>query len=125
MQHTIHTAVQENNFYIRETMCLGVRLLKSLEENYPGLKDMLKKRQVSLLNLKISTHLELPLTREENKQLIDAKTAGGVKAFSTKEESVLKWCLNRSEQAKNTRALEDLCNIRADSGVSLADLLRF
>ena len=32
-----------------------------------------------------------------------------MKSFVSNEISVLKWCLNRSEQAKNTRALPDLC----------------
>ena len=32
----------------------------------------------------------------------DAKISGGIKAFSTNNESVTKWCLNCSEQAKNT-----------------------
>ena len=35
----------------------------------------------------------------------DAKTSGGVKAFATDRTSLLKWCLNRSQQAQNTRAL--------------------
>ena len=45
----------------------------------------------------------------------DAKTSGGIKAFSTNDESVTKWCLNPSEKAKNTKALYDLCGLDAGS----------
>ena len=45
----------------------------------------------------------------------DAKTSDGIKAFSTNNESVTKWCLNHSEQAKNTKALYDLCGLDAGS----------
>ena len=45
----------------------------------------------------------------------DAKTLGGIKAFSTNNESVTKQCLNPSEQAKNTKALYDLCGLDAGS----------
>jgi hypothetical protein len=47
----------------------------------------------------------------------DAKTSGGIKAFSTQEESVLKWCLNRSEQAKNTKELQEMCGLGNDLGI--------
>ena len=41
----------------------------------------------------------------------DAKTSGGIKAFSRNSSSVLKWCLNRSEQATYTKALDDLAGL--------------
>ena len=44
----------------------------------------------------------------------DAKTVGGIKAFSTKTDSVAKWCLNQSEQARNKKVLEDLCGLSKD-----------
>ena len=47
---------------------------------------------------------------------------GGVKAFSTNNESVTKWWLNRSEQAKNTKALYDLCGL--DAGINTYKLCR-
>ena len=43
--------------------------------------------------------------------------SGGIKAFSVKEESVLKWCLNRSEQAKNTQDLREMCGLVNDPGI--------
>ena len=93
------------------------QVLKSIEQMYPGLKDMLKCKGLSVqaqekysLRTSIDQRGELTINR-------DAKTSGGVKAFSTKEESVLKWCLNRCEQAKNTKALEDLCGLGIGTGI--------
>ena len=57
---------------------------------------------------------ELLLMKGGANHQLPAKTAGGV---TTKEENILKWCLNRSEQAKNTRALQDLCGIGTDTGI--------
>ena len=34
----------------------------------------------------------------------DATTSGGIWAFASDNVAVLKWCLNRSEQAYNTKA---------------------
>ena len=55
--------------------------------------------------------------REQQTINRDAKTSDGVKAFSTREKSVLKWCLNRPEQAKNTKVLEDLCGLGIGTGI--------
>ena len=44
----------------------------------------------------------------------DAKTVGGIKNFASNKSAVLKWCLNCSEQAKNTKALKGLCGIFRD-----------
>ena len=45
----------------------------------------------------------------------EAKISGGLKAFRTNNESVTKSCLNHSEQAKNNKALHDLCSLDAGS----------
>ena len=41
----------------------------------------------------------------------DAKTTGGIKYFAADSSAVLKWTLNRSEQAKNTGALLNLTDM--------------
>ena len=41
----------------------------------------------------------------------DAKTTGGIKHFAADNSAVLKWTLNRSEQAKNTGALLNLTDM--------------
>ena len=43
--------------------------------------------------------------------------AGGLKFFNRREESILKWCWNRSEQAKNSIELENLCGFRTGIGI--------
>ena len=83
-----------------------------METFYPGLKDMLKKAGLPVqaqerypIRTAVDQRTEQPINR-------DAKTSGGIKAFSTNSSSVLKWCLNRSEQATNTKALDDLAGLR-------------
>ena len=46
----------------------------------------------------------------------DTKTSGGIKSFECNRKSVLKWCLNRSEQASNSRALLDLWGVGVVNG---------
>ena len=99
---------------IKQTV-LYVETLKSIGEKYPGLKEMLKKA-----GLFVQGQDKYPLRTaidQRGEQTInrDAKTSGGIKASSTNNESVTKWCLNRSEQAKNTKALYDLCDLDAGS----------
>ena len=43
----------------------------------------------------------------------DAKTTGGIKSFSFSDSSVLKWTLNRSEQARNTAELLSLAGMKS------------
>ena len=131
-QHMAHTAVQTNGFELRVESwekflpfyfafnmfnyarygSFYVHTLKNMETLYPGLKDMLKKAGLS-----VQAQERYPMRTaldQRGEQTInrDAKTAGGIKAFSTNSSSVLKWCLNRSEQATNTKALDDLAGLR-------------
>ena len=131
-QHMAHTAVQTNGFELRveswETFLLFyfafnmfnyarygsfyVHTLKNMETLYPGLKYMLKKAGLS-----VQAQERYPMRTaldQRGEQTInrDAKTTGGIKAFSTNSSSVLKWCLNRSEQATNTKAQDDLAGLR-------------
>ena len=41
----------------------------------------------------------------------EAKTMGGIKNVASNSPSVLKWCLNRADQAQNTKALNEMCGI--------------
>ena len=131
MQHVIHTSIQENDF---EKRVLGwkyfllfyfalnyfncarygsyyAQVLESIQQMYPGLKDMLKCKGLPVQAQKKYSLRTSINQRGEQTINRDAKTSGGIKAFSTKEENVSKWCLNRSEQAKNTKAIEDLCGL--------------
>ena len=131
-QHMAHTAVQTNGFDLRVESwekflpfyfafnmfnyarygSYYVHTLKNMEALYPGLKGMLKKTGLS-----VQAQEQYPMRTavdQRGEQTInrDAKTAGGIKAFSTNSSSVLKWCLNRSEQATTTKALDDLAGLR-------------
>ena len=44
----------------------------------------------------------------------DTKTTRSIQNFASNKSAVLKWCLNRSEQAKNIEALRDICGISTD-----------
>ena len=127
-QHMAHTAVQTNDFDLRVESwekflpsyfafnmfnyarygSYYVHMLKHMDNIYPGLKGMLEKTGLSVQaqdRYPIHTALD---QRGEQTINRDAKTTGGIKAFSTNSSSVLKWCLNRSELATNTNALNDL-----------------
>ena len=41
----------------------------------------------------------------------DAKISGAIRAFASDNAAVLMWCLNRCEQAYNTKALLDKCGL--------------
>ena len=47
----------------------------------------------------------------------DAKTTGGIKAFTTKEDWILKWSLTRSDQASHTGKPKNLCGLSRDPGI--------
>ena len=131
MQHALHTAVQENNFnlglfsweyFLPFYFALNktnyarygsyyVAELKAMDTRFPDLKEILKSKGLS-----IQAQGKYPLRTavdQRGEQTInrDAKTAGGIKAFGTNTDSVAKWCLNRAEQAKNKKILENLCGL--------------
>ena len=142
MQHVIHTAEQENNFDARPAAwdyfiplyfafnktnyarygSFYVETLKSIEEKYPGLKEMLKKAGLSVQGQdKYPLRIAIDQRGEQNINR-DANTSDGIKAFSTNNKSVTKWCLNRSEQAKNAKAMYDLSGL--DAGTNTYKLCR-
>ena len=81
----------------------------NIERFYPNLKPLLETKGGSVqeqdryaIRSSIDQRGEQTINR-------NAKTSGGIKSFVSNEKSVLKWCLNRSEQARNSRALLELC----------------
>ena len=137
MLHVIHTAVQENDFQARVFVweyfipfffafnkmnysrygSFYLQTLKSIDSLYPGMKELLEYTGLSVqgqdkypLRISVDQRGEQTINR-------DAKTTGGIKAFSTLGDSVSKWCLNRAEQARNTRELQNLCGLSTDTGI--------
>ena len=41
----------------------------------------------------------------------------GIKSFATNKNAVLKWCLNRAAQSKNTTALKEMCGVEMNPGM--------
>ena len=137
VQHYAHTAVQENNFQLRlyawqfflpyyfalnktnyaRYGSYYVEAMKSIEERYPGLKQLLEEKGLSVLAQ--DRHNVRTAIDQRGEQTInrEAKTVGGIKTFAGNKISVLKWCLNRAEQAKNSKALSDRCGIATDAGL--------
>ena len=82
-----------------------------MEVLYPGLKDLFSVKGMSVqaqerIPLKVPVHQSGEQTLNP-----DAKTTGGIKYFPADSSAVLKWALNRSEQAKNTGALLNLTDM--------------
>ena len=89
--------------------------LKTIENSYPGMKEIMKRTGSSVqgqdkypLRTSIDQHGEQTINR-------DAKTTSGIKAFTTKEDSI--WSLTRSEQECHTRELQNLCGLSTDPGI--------
>ena len=134
-QHCAHIAVQENRyemrlnsweFFIQFYFALNkinyarygsfyLETMKSIDNLFPGLRELLQDKGMSVQAQE--RHPVRTAIDQRGEQTInrDAKTAGGIKAFASDKSSVLKWCLNRSEQAQNTKSLFDACGLNITS----------
>ena len=88
-----------------------VHTVKSMENLHPGLKDMLNKICLSVQAQDPYPVRTVQDQRREQTINRDTKTSGGTKVISTNSFSILKWYLNRFEQATNTKALDNLAGI--------------
>ena len=94
-----------------------VNLLENIEQIYPGLKELLRYKGLSVQaqdRYKLRTAID---QRGEQSINRDAKTTGGIKSFAVDNTSVLKWTLNRSEQAQNTAELLSMAGIQSASDI--------
>ena len=137
VQHLAHLSIQENNFevglkcwqyflpfyfalnktnYFRHGSYY-VNLLENIEQIYPGLKELLRYKGLSVQaqdRYKLRTAID---EREEQSINRDAKTTGGIKSFAVDNTSVLKWTLNHSEQARNTAELLSMAGMQSASDI--------
>ena len=136
-QRRAHLAVQENDFNSRYAAwkqflpmyfalnkpnyaryaSYYVGVLENIDVLYPGLKELLDNNGFS-----VQAQERYPLRtaidqRGEQTFNRDAKTAGGIKSFANDSNSVLKWTLNRSEQANNTAELLHMANIQTPGDI--------
>eukprot|EP00794_Sanderia_malayensis_P001662 gene1662-1851_t len=84
-----------------------------MESLYPNNLELIEEKGLSVqgqgnyaLRTAIDQHREQTINR-------DAKVVGGIKSFSGDESSILKWTVNRAQQADNTASLRSFSNIDA------------
>ena len=130
-QNMIHLAIQENNlemliyswklilpwyFALNKTNyarygSVYFNNLVNIDLIYPGLRDLLQNKGMSIQAQESYPSRTSIDQRGEQTINKDAKTAGGIKGFASDPSSVLKWTLNRPEQAKNTRKIKQMAGI--------------
>ena len=129
LQH--HTSVQENDFELRLASIESfipfyfyynmqnyaryasyyVQMLKSIDTNYPGLKDLLLSTGLSVQSqdrYPLRTAVDM---RGEQTLNRDAKTSGGITHFAASASSVQKWAMNRSDAAESKKALRRMVGL--------------
>ena len=134
-QHLIHIAVHENNFDLR-ALCWNsflslyfslqkvnyarycsfyVEVLLKMEKLYPGCKGLLREKE---MYVQAQEHLPLRVAidqRGEQTLNRDAKSTGGITHVASDSTGILKWTLNRAEQANNTRELLQMADFYCSS----------
>ena len=77
-----------------------VKMQENMEVLYPGLKDFLSEKRMSV-QAQNRFPLIVPVDQRGEQTLNrDAKTTGGIKCFAADSSAVLKWTLNCSEQTR-------------------------
>ena len=85
--------------------------LSQLEEVFPGCKDLLVKKGLSVQS-QDRYPLRTPIDQRGEQTINrDAKTSGGIKFFVSDSNSIVKWTLNRPYQAQNTEALYKMADL--------------
>ena len=135
--HMIHNAVQINDFDLRmiawkkmlpfffamnktnySRYGLGyLRMLESIELQYPGCKELLLSAGLSVQAQDHYPYHTAIDQRGEQSINRDAKTAGGIKKSYSSESSILKWTLNRAHQSANTSELKSMTGINQENFV--------
>ena len=102
--------------YARYGSCY-INTLENLDITHPGCRELLKYKGLSVQGQeKYPCRVAID---QLGKQTIntDAKVSGGIKYFASDPNSILKWTLNRSAQAKHTEALYGLADIKAPDDI--------
>ena len=122
-QHQIHIVVQENDFNQR-LHAWEYFILHYFATNksnyaryilYPGLKSILEANCISVQaedRYSVRTAID---QRGEETFNHDAKTTRCIKTFASDSSSIVKWTLNRAEQATDSDALYKMCSINESS----------
>ena len=102
--------------YARYGSCY-INTLENLDITHPGCRELLKYKGLSVQGQeKYSCRVAIGQRGEQTINR-DAKVSGGIKYFASDPNSILKWTLNRSAQAKDTEALYGLADIKAPDDI--------
>ena len=85
-----------------------VEVLNNIDQLYPGMRQSMPISVQAQDRYPVRTSID---QRGEQSINRDAKTSGGIKNIAKDSGAVLKWCLNRAEQANNTRELFSMANV--------------
>ena len=135
MQSMAHTAIQQNDlemyihawksflpfyFILNKTNYARygsyyVHIMENMDTIYPGLRELIKDEGISV-QAQNRHHIRTAIDQRGEQGINrDAKTTGGIKYFAGNSSSVLKWCLNRPNQAENTNALKQLSGLNSST----------
>ena len=86
--------------------------MKSIEECCPGLKQLLEEKDLSVL-AQDRHNVRTAIDQRGEQTITKQKPPVALKPLL----ETWKWCLNRTEQANNSKALNDMCGIATDAGL--------
>ena len=84
--------------------------LDNIDTKYPGAKDEMMKIGISVRRNSNGIGQAIDLAGEQS-YMRNAKTAGGIKSFQTRQCTVLKWVRNRSQQTEFVEGLKEIAGI--------------
>ena len=129
-QQKLHYAINTNNYNLRlliwnESLPMWfatnkihyarygtfyVKFLEYLEDTHPGAKEEIKEKGLSVRRNTLGIGQALYMAGEQS-YMKSAKTAGGIRQFSTNEAAVAKWVMNRPFQARFAETLMEISSL--------------
>ena len=87
-----------------------VKFLKYLEDTHPGAKEEIEEKGLSVKRNTLGIGQAVDMAGEQS-YMKSAKTAGGIRQFSTNETAVAKWVMNRPFQARFAETLMEISGL--------------
>ena len=126
-QQKLHYAINTNNYNLRlliwkESLPMWfatnkihyarygsfyVKFLEYLEDTHPGAKEEIAEKGLSVRRNTLGIGQAADMAGEQS-YMRSAKTAGGIRQFSTNEAAVAKWAMNRPFEARFAETLMEL-----------------
>ena len=131
--HTLHYAINKNMFDLRLEMweealraCFAMNKvnyarygtyyilqLQNLEETYPGAKEEIETKGISVCRNYVNIRQSIDGAGEST-FMKSAKTAGGIKDYTTQDSTYEKWVLSRPAQAEYATKLLSIADMSKD-----------